>query len=358
MIKRSKTIDCLKGLVIILMIIGHAIQYGSGNDFITNEFFFDNILFKFIYGFHMPIFMLISGYLFYYSAKGKNKKEIIIKKLKQLLIPILSWSIVIYLFNSHFHLSFNMQDLINYINCLFNYLWYLWAFLFSVGIVLLVEKFGRHRTLCYIFLLLLFLILPDNIHKTILWKNSIYLISMSLNCFKFTFFFFVAGYYFNKNKQLLLHQENKKELILSSILFMVSYIIMILFFKKEFYIYTSGFSILNKNIIFQLAINLYRFVTGILGCVSFLYIIKIILVNVKESNLLYKTICYIGTKTMGIYTISCCFFYSILYPLTKSLSFSYIHILLESIIILLICLYLTTSIEKSKTAKKIFLGEL
>ena len=48
---------------IILVIIGHSIQYGSGSNFIEKQMFFNNYLFKFIYSFHMPLFIMISGYL-------------------------------------------------------------------------------------------------------------------------------------------------------------------------------------------------------------------------------------------------------------------------------------------------------
>jgi len=66
--KRNNTIDIIKAVAIILVCIGHSIQFGSGFNILSEEIFFDNICFKIIYSFHMPLFMLISGYLFYFSV--------------------------------------------------------------------------------------------------------------------------------------------------------------------------------------------------------------------------------------------------------------------------------------------------
>lgn len=83
--KRNGYIDFLKGIAIILVVFGHNIQYGSGSNYLQNEFFFDNIIFKFIYSFHMPLFAIISGYLFFLTIKKYNTKMVIIKKIRSLL---------------------------------------------------------------------------------------------------------------------------------------------------------------------------------------------------------------------------------------------------------------------------------
>ena len=51
---RDVTLDYIKGIGIILMIIGHS-------DF---AFLYDGLLRHFIYSFHMPLFFLCSGYLY------------------------------------------------------------------------------------------------------------------------------------------------------------------------------------------------------------------------------------------------------------------------------------------------------
>ena len=58
-------INFLRGIAIFLMLWGHAIQGMSNGQF---DYFEDN-MFKLIYSFHMPLFMMISGYLFYGTCK-------------------------------------------------------------------------------------------------------------------------------------------------------------------------------------------------------------------------------------------------------------------------------------------------
>lgn len=47
--KRNTTLDVMKGIAILLVVLGHAIQKNVLN-------FEYNILFSFIYSFHMPMF--------------------------------------------------------------------------------------------------------------------------------------------------------------------------------------------------------------------------------------------------------------------------------------------------------------
>lgn len=67
--QRDIRIDCAKGLAILLMIIGHA--------------HIPDLLFKIIYSFHMPLFVLLSGYFF----KPKTVMESFSNDGNRLLLP-------------------------------------------------------------------------------------------------------------------------------------------------------------------------------------------------------------------------------------------------------------------------------
>ena len=62
--KRLNWVDSLKGLLIILVILGHSIQYTIGNACYFNH------LWNIIYSFHMPAFMAVSGFLAYIKWGG------------------------------------------------------------------------------------------------------------------------------------------------------------------------------------------------------------------------------------------------------------------------------------------------
>ena len=66
---RIKYWDLLKGIAIFLVVWGHTIQYGG-----SGSIFFDNKAFIFIYSFHMPLFLLISGY---FLAKTAGRRSFV-----------------------------------------------------------------------------------------------------------------------------------------------------------------------------------------------------------------------------------------------------------------------------------------
>lgn len=81
---RNIGIDNLKGLLVILVVIGHAVQINYQS---RDADFDENLLFRFIYSFHMPLFMALSGYLYKWPSKLKIGSF-------YLMIPFLTWGII------------------------------------------------------------------------------------------------------------------------------------------------------------------------------------------------------------------------------------------------------------------------
>ncbi|WP_075428910.1 acyltransferase family protein [Selenomonas sp. GACV-9] len=92
--KRDAYLDIVKGIAIIAVVVGHCIQFGSGAEFMQGDFFYNDV-FRFIYSWHMPLFMLVSGYLFSFSVRRHDWRALIISRFKQLVLPMLSWAILI-----------------------------------------------------------------------------------------------------------------------------------------------------------------------------------------------------------------------------------------------------------------------
>lgn len=98
MLKRERffDIDCAKGFAIILVVIGHIIA----RDYPIGDEWFKYIK-QTIYAFHMPLFIFLSGWIFYYTyPKTENIKELfiyILKKAYRFLIPFFMMGLIIVL---------------------------------------------------------------------------------------------------------------------------------------------------------------------------------------------------------------------------------------------------------------------
>lgn len=90
MTKRLYYIDIAKGLCILLVVMGHILQFNSiGHASQT--------VFNFIYSFHMPVFMLLSGFV---ASLSRDNIDITVmtfvrKKFVSLVIPFLTWGLFI-----------------------------------------------------------------------------------------------------------------------------------------------------------------------------------------------------------------------------------------------------------------------
>lgn len=81
--KRIAYIDFLKAFAIATVLLGHSVEQLSG------DAFWDHPIWAFLYSFHMPLFMFVSG-LFFKSALRKGYREVLGGKLVQLGVPSVS----------------------------------------------------------------------------------------------------------------------------------------------------------------------------------------------------------------------------------------------------------------------------
>lgn len=126
--KRNYYIDFLRGGVIFLMLWGHCIQYCSPQSID----FFQNICYKFIYSFHMPLFMIISGYLFKKTMEINQDK--IKKKISSIIQPLILGNIINYYLSLVINYeTINLKSFFGgqWLNGMIG-LWYLWALLVAV----------------------------------------------------------------------------------------------------------------------------------------------------------------------------------------------------------------------------------
>lgn len=88
-IGRMPFFDFLKMFAMFMVLWGHCIQHLQTGE-VWNE-----PMHKFIYTFHLPLFMMIAGF-FSLSSLRLNFKQLLIKKGCQLLLPCITWGFILY----------------------------------------------------------------------------------------------------------------------------------------------------------------------------------------------------------------------------------------------------------------------
>ena len=102
--QRDLGLDLVKLLAIYFVVLGHVVM------FVEKKSISQNWLYTFIYSFHMPLFMTISGYF----AKSSLKRELfpfIKGKFKQLILPALTCTVIccIYFFCARGQTNFRYE---------------------------------------------------------------------------------------------------------------------------------------------------------------------------------------------------------------------------------------------------------
>lgn len=128
---RSLQIDAMKRIGILLVVTGHAIQSS-----VTG---FDNdIVFRIIYSFHMPLFMFLAGYVLW-NREPVSASLWLLKRFRSLVVPFFAWYLATYLITPvHSTLDFPA-----YMQRLFRHpdygLWFLWILFLNYAVFSLVR---------------------------------------------------------------------------------------------------------------------------------------------------------------------------------------------------------------------------
>lgn len=285
---RDYTIDNIKGILILLVILGHSIQYASGMEYLRNDLFYDNPLFLLIYSFHMPLFALISGYFFVKSNKRKLT-EVVKRKFTGIFVPLAVFCFLILLNRvrndismlSHFYLIIN-----EYLRSLVSWpLWFLATVFFDSLIIACLSRFTKSQRINELLMSLIFifsLFVPDTF-------------IISIHKFIYPFFligYLLATYNFNLCKPIRSEKGGKLEIIFLSV---VSFLLL-WFFDRNCLVYVSGFCIAEH--IDVLWYDLYRMFVGL--AVSRWFCLVLPLLTEKRE---IKWLSRIGKDTLGIYCL-------------------------------------------------------
>lgn len=336
--------DILRGFAIILMIFAHCIQAGSGAAFRDNSLYFQDKLYQFIYSFHMPLFMLISGYFARQSMDRVQEKQARLALLKRrsisLLTPILFWTIfeLCYAYISNIIQGYPNQPLpvlaVDFIQKLLVNCWFLWAVFWCFLLVFVMHYYLKDSALLYLFGLLSFFVLPDGMNLGVYKFSAVY----------YLIAFYSADYITKKDIPLIQKLSSTKNLCGCIFLLGIIFAFLFSFYNDQCFIYTTGFHFIGKNIPLQIGIDIYRIIMGFIGSCFFILLGKLLLVLLP--NYKFPLFSLIGSNSMGIYLISG---YVLLFGavrITDSLEPSYLINLLTCVVVLIVSTLLTLLLKR------------
>lgn len=313
---RDKSFDVIKGILIYLVVLGHSIHLEF------NDSSWNNSLFAFIYSFHMPLFIFISGY-FLKSSLRKQFCEMAISKIQRLIIPTVIYTfIIVILFATSITYKTHGVNIGRIISIIETYWYTICVFFLSI----IYWWFYRLRQgPVVITLLFLSLIVIETIFSQVAAADC-QVVRM--------FLVFGLGVIVSKNEILIDSLKHKRIIIILSLVVIIT-----------------------DRLIFGGNLSLYplilRIFDGLFCCVLSYYVLKY-LVKFMLKIKTFDFFIYIGEKSLAIYLIHM-LFYSCLSFNNCFRNESTIESLLISIILTSICVGIIRCLDKvlSQKSKKI-----
>lgn len=325
--------DVLKLFAIFLVLWGHSIQYFLSSDYA------DEPVYRYIYSFHMPLFMMISGY-FALSSMKLRPVVFLKKKFNQLLLPCISWSILLWL----------AYHIINQQKCPTGFL----------SIFLLDLWFLKSVFICYIVVYCGY-ILKINVY---LWIILTLFVSQLLPYYNLVFMYpcFLVG----MGLKITEAKWQSKAVYLLIISFIV-FFILLCFWDRSFWQGIGVSQALAKGnndismLISAVYKRLYRIIIGIAGSFTFIYLFYLFFKKKSQSR--FTNICsHWGQYTLGIYILQSIILEKIMYAYInldnlEFVTFNFIVAPFISILVLLICVVIIKMINNSKVLSFLLFGK-
>lgn len=339
--KRDVSLDIAKGILIFLVVWGHSIQMGFGYGYGESGLYMRDAIYRGIYSFHMPLFMAISGYLFYYSNK-KPFGKVISSKLKSIGIPYITYCTLLVLALAP---SLKMGGAKSVIFETYkNGFWFLTSVLLNCMIVAVVTIISRNRRTVAALLLLI------NIIFLFVDENYLY------KTHNFMFTCFIIGYLYNMycRRPLICNKTRWFGVAIACVALPVC----ISFFHDELYIYTSGVCIIRDGSISfdQLKTDVLRSVIALVASICFLSFVPLgRYLSAKCKNVL----CSLSRYSLGIYCLTSIMLsvqYKALGKLGIDIPYSYLYPIALTLVIMTCSYYFFRYCEKRRILNALFLG--
>ena len=362
--------DVLRGFAIFLMLCGHCLQMGSGAEFRTHTLYFSDRVYQFIYSFHMPLFMLLSGALFAFSLnRNERLTDHFFKRLRRLVLPVLLWTAVeltVEFLRSPGSFSVSASSFLAedfpgvsgraaiILYCLVRFLtshWFLWAVFFSGILVILIRRFAGDSLAAHLAILIAAFFVPDGLNAMM---------------YKFMHPFFLIGYYGvsrtlardpsrSAEERLPLPEIYEKHRPAFLAAFAAAFLVLFSLYSKDTFIYLSGYKLIGKaDLTRQLWTDLYRFLVGTAGCGTMLILWDVLLSRTGDTIRSFRVLAAAGRQSLGIYILSQYVITGLLvpaadhlFPEIPALPVRYAAALLEAAAVLTVCGVLSAVLGKN-----------
>lgn len=325
-------IDALKLFAIFSVLWGHSIQY-----LITDEYYLQPV-YRFIYAFHMPLFMALSGYVVS-NSNASGLWNFLIKKGRQLLLPLVSAVGVYYLVVKFSHIPHD-----NFITMVGVMLWFLKSAFVCAILYRLSSKCGRYfKYVCIITVLILICMMPcgagylDRLKLDIMYPS--FLLGVGL-----------------RRYSTWINTHLFKVCIIAGGIFLC----MLVKWDAGFWAESGHVLIAQSELLNRLYLQLYRIAIGLAGTLFFMTLFEWIAAKVPGSKFGYM-ICSLGSYTLGVYILQT-FLLEIAMPQLLNfdnqnrLAFVFITAPIISIGVMAVCLIGVKILRLFKITSFMFLG--
>lgn len=328
--KRITFLDITKCFAIFCVILDHVIQQTFPGDP-----YHDSWLFQFIYSFHMPLFMVVSGY-FMEKAFAMSPLYFLKRRSIQLLLPTLTFSILFILFHNIIYTRFTDKDSINFFAYLSGgWMWFLKYLFICAVIAYASKKIFRNDILAASLPTILLIILT----RTTIFRLLPFL---------------WLGYFLHKYNDRLFRRPLVP--LIGSLIFFIFFLI---FWKGD---YDAAYRIIffKDAVRFDMQnfiITLIRLGVGAAGSIFFIALFKILLERIKGGKLL-QLCSETGRNTLGIYCIQIYLLEFGLEHIAFRFNFpgAVVAQLVYAIIVLILCDALVRLVNKNKWTALFMLG--
>lgn len=329
-----KELDYLKIIGVLLVVIGHCTSIYTGGWVFTSPVNSPiyGLIASYVYTFHVPMLVFISGSIYYYCRINKGKyttlKSLIVNKLKRLIVPFLFMGIfysipIKYIIGmTDGNIFSNIKSFILGLNT--GHLWYLLMLFNTFILFYLYERFVLNKKYSIILNLILFNIL----YISSGFFTNIFQINRAI---QYSIFFYLGYEFFRNKDKLTLKLEKfkpKNILIIIPILTAIS-LVLILVSKMKL-----------SNIMLSKLFSLINVVIAIV-CITICYLI-VYLINNRMKNTIMKEkidklINSIGKYSFNIYLLHEPIIFIVLYFIASK----YIN----PTILVMVCLSISVSVS-------------